>query len=108
MMFEKLGKFVFDDTETEAIIKNLGQELEWRDSQIFYTLSNGVTISYRGQWVVNSNIRQGRGVLNVSNGEQNEGYFVNNLQVGKGRCITPAGVVYEGQWKDGKQHGEGK
>ena len=92
--------FIFFDYP--KFMETLGQ-LEERDMII---LENGAR--YEGQWLVNTDIRQGFGKQVWKDGSMYEGYWVDNKANGpKGRLIYADGDVYSGTWKDDKAHGSG-
>lgn len=93
-----------------------------------YTLSDGHTVSYTGQWKDGMPDGQGRGVYTSGDvyegqwekGEESgqgiytwadghvyEGEFANNARNGQGVMTWAGGGVYEGEWKDGKRKGQG-
>ena len=69
------------------------------------TLEDGS--EYEGEWLLGTQIRQGKGVLLKKDGSLYEGYFINNLASGKGRTIHANGDYYQGQHKEDKAHGFG-
>lgn len=68
-------------------------------------LENGA--QYQGEWLVDSQIRQGRGTQIWPDGSMYEGYWYDSKANGKGRLIHADGDVYSGQWQDDKAHGIG-
>ena len=68
-------------------------------------LENGAR--FKGEWLVGSEIRQGKGTQTWPDGSMYEGYWADNKANGKGRLIHADGDVYDGQWKDDKAHGFG-
>ena len=49
----------------------------------------------------------GSGILQLSNGDVYEGEFKNGQQHGKGKYTYINGAEYKGMWAKGKQHGKG-
>ena len=49
---------------------------------------------YEGEWIVGTQVKEGRGVLLWPNGSRYEGMFKINYQGGKGRLIHSDGDVY--------------
>ena len=62
---------------------------------------------YEGEWLIGTQIRQGRGIQVWPDGSMYEGYWMDNKANGKGRLIHADGDVYDGSWKDDKAHGYG-
>lgn len=62
---------------------------------------------YQGEWIVGSDVRDGRGFQIWPDGSLYEGYWRNNKANGRGRLIHADGDVYEGEWKDDKADGLG-
>ncbi len=62
---------------------------------------------YDGQWLIGTEIRQGKGTYILPDGSMYEGYWRDNKQNGAGRLIYYSGDVYEGQWVNDKAHGHG-
>ncbi len=60
---------------------------------------------YEGEWI--NGVRQGKGVLKISNGLIYEGNFSANLFHGKGKMIYPDGSLFEGEFYKGKKNGRG-
>ena len=57
--------------------------------------------------IVDSEVRDGRGIQIWLDGSRYEGYWKNNKANGYGRLIHADGDVYEGEWKDDKADGYG-
>jgi hypothetical protein len=93
---ETLGRFDFGQPPHES------NSLEFRGMQ---TLENGA--KYQGEWIKNSEIRQGKGIQIWSDGSKYEGWWKDNKANGRGRLIHADGDVFEGEWKDDKAHGFG-
>jgi len=55
---------------------------------------------YRGHWLKNTEIRQGRGVMITFEGNQYEGQFVNSQFHGIGRLTHRNGNVYVGEFRN--------
>lgn len=66
-------------------------------------LENGAR--YEGQWNVETNQRDGKGVQIWADGSIYEGYWKNDKANGRGRLIHADKDVYEGDWKDDKADG---
>jgi len=62
---------------------------------------------YQGEWLSNTDTRDGRGFQIWPDGSLYEGFWSNNKANGRGRLIHADGDVYEGEWKDDKAHGYG-
>lgn len=62
---------------------------------------------YQGEWLIGTEIRDGRGFQIWPDGSLYEGFWRNNKANGRGRLIHADGDVYEGEWKDDKAHGVG-
>lgn len=62
---------------------------------------------YLGQWLIGTNITEGRGMIFTRDGLLYEGYVKNNERTGYGRTILRSLVfgknveVYQGEHKDG-------
>ena len=93
----QIGKFEPELTDTS----HYGPRWE----KNLFRLPNGGL--YQGQWLRNTDIRQGWGVQVGPGGtEMYEGYFMYNQMHGKGRFISENGKVVEGEWIAGKMHGK--
>jgi hypothetical protein len=68
-------------------------------------LENGA--KYKGQWNIDSNERDGRGVQVCVDGSMYEGHWKRDKANGRGRLIHADGDVYEGDWVDDKAEGYG-
>ena len=63
---------------------------------------------YEGQWNIATNKPEGHGASIIGiDDELFEGNFIEGKLNGHGRGIYKNGTVYVGQWKDGKQCGQG-
>ena len=67
---------------------------------------------YYGEWLANTQVRQGRGILVNPIGDRYEGYFVKDKFEGKGHMAYSKTKEqkkkdYEGTWKAGLRHGTG-
>lgn len=93
----QLGDFIYDDKEFESRQGNCELRPE-------YLLADGSR--YLGEWLVGTEIRQGKGVLVRGDGGIVEGYFLGDKINGKSRAIYADGF-YEGNWKNGKWEGKG-
>lgn len=62
---------------------------------------------YTGEWLINTDIRQGRGTQVWPDGSMYEGYWVDSKANKSGRLIHADGDVYEGDWENDKAHGKG-
>ena len=106
----KLGQFDWNDTAFE-------NQLGAREYRPTTKLPNGD--EYEGEWLIGTDIREGRGTLVVysfnkmgplvqSYGCQYDGYFRDNMICGKGRAIWLNGFIYEGEFDQNLRHGKGK
>ena len=91
-----LGPFNYDDKAYEVTLGNV----EDRPEEM---LENAA--KYKGEWLLGSNIRQGRGMQVWPDGSMYEGYWRENKANGNGRLIHADGDVYNGMWQDDKAHG---
>jgi hypothetical protein len=55
--------------------------------------------------IINTDVREGRGISITNDGTRFEGYFVRNRVNGRGRVIFPDGTVVEGMLVDDRAHG---
>jgi hypothetical protein len=62
---------------------------------------------YLGEWIVGTEIREGKGGMIWPDGSLYEGWCIRDKANGKGRKIDADGNVYDGFWKDDKSHGYG-
>jgi hypothetical protein len=62
---------------------------------------------YQGEWILGTNIREGKGIQVWPDGSLYEGWWKDNKANGKGRLIHADGDIYDGFWKDDKAHGYG-
>jgi hypothetical protein len=65
-------------------------------------------VRYTGEWIVDTNIRQGKGKSVYPDGSLYEGSFVDDKAHGKGRLIMSNGELYEGQLIKDMRHGYGR
>jgi hypothetical protein len=93
----KLPQFVFGNEVT-----NDGQE---RVIKPITLLENGA--KYEGEWIKDSDVRDGRGIQIWLDFSRYEGYWSNNKANGRGRLIHADGDIYEGEWVDDKAQGHG-
>lgn len=91
---EQLGMFDFGTPQRDD--KN-------RVKRPIIMLENGA--KYEGEWLKDTDVRDGRGVQIWLDGSRYEGYWRENKANGRGRLIHADGDVYEGEWKDDKAHG---
>lgn len=91
-----LGPFDYKDPQDKSVKR------EVRDTVLF---RNGA--KYDGEWNVETNLRDGKGVQLWVDGSKYEGYWKNDKANGRGRLIHSDGDVYEGDWVDDKSHGYG-
>jgi hypothetical protein len=49
----------------------------------------------------------GKGKFKFKDGREYFGNYLNDLKEGYGIFTWPKGMIYKGNWKQGKQHGEG-
>jgi len=94
----KLGDFRYTEFEFE---KSLGQ----REKRTAIVLANQAR--YEGEWLVGTDIRQGKGMQVWPDGSMYEGYWKDSKANNKGRLIHADGDVYDGYWQDDKAHGYG-
>ena len=63
---------------------------------------------YDGEWIIGTDIREGKGTLYLFDDEDiYQGYFNNNKYSITGRFLWLDGDVYEGEYRDGERHGQG-
>lgn len=93
---QQLGDFDFGNEEVDHGQREFREEL---------TLENGA--KYEGEWLLGSEIRQGKGMQIWPDGSLYEGWWQENKANGKGRLIHADGDIYDGYWKDDKAHGYG-
>jgi len=77
-------------------------EREPREARL---LQNGSV--YIGEWLLDSNTREGRGVQVWPDGTLYEGYWKSNKASFYGRLLHKDGDIYQGDWLDDKAHGVG-
>ena len=96
-------------SETTILISNTRQTLirtrRGRERRPIQEIENDA--KYQGEWLADSDVRDGRGFQIWPDGSLYEGYWSENKANGKGRLIHADGDVYEGAWKDDKAHGFG-
>lgn len=92
-----LGDFQYDP--------KLEQDFGRRETRKLAIMENGA--KYTGEWLVGTQIREGRGTQVWPDGSIYEGYWKNNQTQGLGRLIHADGDVYEGEWRQDKAHGHG-
>ena len=63
---------------------------------------------YSGEYNIEKNIKEGRGILLSINGTKYYGYFKNDKKNIKGKLIHYEGDIYEGEWLDDRANGKGK
>ena len=78
------------------------KNLEFRQSVLLDS-----NLKYEGQWIANTQIREGRGRQVWKDGSLYEGWFKNDKAQGRGRLIHADGDVYEGFWSNDMAHGFG-
>ena len=61
---------------------------------------------YYGEFDIEKNMKEGRGILIYSDGAKYSGYFKNNMQNIKGTMHHVDGDIYEGEWLDDKANGK--
>ena len=96
-LLKQLGNFDYGQPPEDGIP---------REKKPLILLENGA--KYEGEWLKDTEIRDGRGVQIWSDGSRYEGYWRNNRANGRGRLIHADGDIYEGEWLDDKAHGFGK
>ena len=62
---------------------------------------------YIGEWLVGTDIREGRGISIWKDGSMYEGYYKNNLSYSIGRLLHSDGDIYHGEFKNSKADGLG-
>ena len=62
---------------------------------------------YQGEWLVNTNQKDGRGVQIWPDGSRYDGFWKDGMANGFGRLVHAEGDVYEGEWTDDKANGYG-
>ena len=97
----ELEDFVWDDFG--GYFESINGQTERRPKQ---KLQDGSR--YEGEWLIGTDVRQGKGIMVLPDGMIHEGYYVNNEATGKGRLINAQGDVYVGQVKGYHAHGYGK
>ena len=94
---KQLGEFDFE------VIKNKTEnQLENRPVQIVENKTK-----YKGQWIKDTEIREGKGTAIKPDGTIYEGWWANNQANGNGRLIKECGDVMEGHWVNNKLNGKG-
>ena len=63
---------------------------------------------YYGEYNIEKNVKEGRGILVTRDGTKYYGYFRNNKKNIKGKLLHYEGDIYEGEWLDDKANGKGK
>lgn len=86
-MLSRYGPFVYS-TETDEIEMNLGE----REQREMARLENHSI--YLGEWLVNTQIREGKGVQVWPDGSLYEGYWQNNKANYFGRLLHKDGDIY--------------
>ena len=76
-----------------------------RELRPIVTLENGAI--YQGEWNVDTNQKDRRGVQIWPDGSRYDGFWVNGETQGYGRLVHAEGDVYEGDWIKDKAHGYG-
>ena len=94
---EQLGDFDFG--ENPSGLNNRREERQMMQ------LENAAR--YQGEWILGTNIREGKGIQVWPDGSLYEGWWKDNKANGKGRLIHADGDIYDGFWKDDKAHGYG-
>ena len=102
LAWEQLGPFKYDD-----YFPQFGDHTE-EITQVTGRLQSGVQWIYRGQVVPGTDIFQGKGIKIYSQGQLEEGYWLDGMQHGKARYILQKGSTYEGDFKLGLKHGYGE
>lgn len=62
---------------------------------------------YQGEWRISEEeqIREGKGIVYLPNGEIFEGFYNNDQATGYGRLIEDTGEVFQGNWKENMRNG---
>mmetsp|Transcript_39956 Transcript_39956/g.29462 ORF Transcript_39956/g.29462 Transcript_39956/m.29462 type:complete len:101 (+) Transcript_39956:290-592(+) len=85
MLLKNLGHFDYREPEEDDVP---------REKRPLVLLENNA--KYEGEWLVGTDIRDGRGVQIWSDGSRYEGYWKANRANGRGRLIHADGDIYEG------------
>ena len=91
---------VFDFTRTKPA--EIDPNLEYRPEK---KLKDGKI--YKGQWIIGTKTREGRGRLVTPKGSVYEGWFKDNKAHGRGLLDTHDKHLFDGFWKDDKLNGKG-
>ena len=96
---KELGSFKFKKSKKNSFVYCIEKEaVEIFDNKNHYCYKGSWNFSYK---------RHGYGAL-ISDGELNEGEWIENVFTGNGRIIFSDGSYYEGQFKDNQYSGTGK
>ena len=63
---------------------------------------------YHGYWNRKMNQRQDYGICVYDDGSLYEGFWLEDVEHGKGRFVSKRGSFYEGDFIDGEKHGFGR
>ena len=100
-VYQKLGQFDYQNNSYE--VPDSTDEFY----QIIYVTDQGRIRYYMGQGSTDLSQKQGMGMLILDNGQIEEGYYLNGVQHGPGRCIFPLGGCYIGNFYRNEKHGYG-
>lgn len=76
-----------------------------REIKPICVLENGAV--YQGEWLVDENQKDGRGVQIWPDGSRYDGFWRDGMANGYGRLVHAEGDVYEGEWTEDKANGYG-
>ena len=62
---------------------------------------------YLGEWAIETNVKEGKGVQVWPDGSLYEGYWMDNKANYFGRLLHKDGDIYQGEWLADKAHGFG-
>lgn len=94
----ELGPFVYEEDKSQ----NYGKT----EKRPKIKLDNGAI--YEGEWLVGTEIKQGKGKFLWPDGSVYEGYWKDGKANGKGRLVHSDGDIYIGEWKNDKADGYGR
>jgi len=103
------GEPLFDAASVEQFVAESTTLVLIKHNRELKDTQNGEK-EYRGQWkrqADHSLVREGLGILTMSDGSFYSGQFSNNEMTGNGRMQQTNGNVYQGEWSVGKANGHG-